>query len=56
MIVATRPWLAQNGAIARKFVTALYETARWANANRAQTAGDLADYSLYANRAYDGSA
>lgn len=45
VIVATRPWLAQNDAIARKFVTALYETARWANANRPQTAGELADYS-----------
>jgi len=38
VIVTTRSWLNANAALARKFVAACSETARWANANRAQTA------------------
>jgi NitT/TauT family transport system substrate-binding protein len=42
LVVTTRAWLAQNDAVARRFVAATYETARWANASRAQTAVLLA--------------
>ncbi len=42
VIVTTRRWLAQNPETARRFVAAVYETARWSNANRAQTAVSLA--------------
>jgi ABC-type nitrate/sulfonate/bicarbonate transport system substrate-binding protein len=42
LVVTTRAWLAQNESIARRFVAATYETARWANVSRAQTAVLLA--------------
>lgn len=32
--IATRDWLGKNPAMARNFVTAMYETARWANDRR----------------------
>jgi len=44
LIVTTRAWLAQNADTARRFVAATYETARWVNANRPQTAVMLAKY------------
>lgn len=45
LVVTSRPWLAQNAATARRFVTALYETARWTNRHRDETAVILAKYS-----------
>jgi NitT/TauT family transport system substrate-binding protein len=45
LIAAGRAWLAQNPEPARRFVAALYETARWANANREVTAPMLARHS-----------
>jgi NitT/TauT family transport system substrate-binding protein len=42
LVVTTRAWLAQNESIARRFIAATYDTARWVNANRAQTAVLLA--------------
>jgi len=44
VVITTRAWLAQNAGLARRFVAALYDTARWANANRAQTAALAAKY------------
>lgn len=44
VIVAPRAWLAANESLARRFVAAVYTTARWANGNRAQTALLLAKY------------
>jgi NitT/TauT family transport system substrate-binding protein len=41
----TRAWLAANPAVARRFVAATYETARWANANHAKSAEILQKYS-----------
>ena len=34
----TRAWIAQNGALARRFVQAISETTRWANTHRDDTA------------------
>jgi len=45
VIVTTRSWLAENRDVARRFVAAVYDTARWANAARAQTAQMLSKYS-----------
>lgn len=44
VVITTRTWLAQNAALARRFVGGVYDTARWANANRAQTAAMGAKY------------
>lgn len=44
LIAASRAWLAANPDLARRFVAALYETARWANRNRDQTAVMQAKY------------
>jgi len=44
VIVGGRSWLAQNADGARRFVAALYETARWANAHHKETAPLLATY------------
>ncbi len=35
---ALRPWLTNNGPLARRLATALYDTARWVNAHRPETA------------------
>jgi NitT/TauT family transport system substrate-binding protein len=45
LVVAPRAWLSQNAETARSFVAAVYETARWSNQNREQTASILAKYS-----------
>lgn len=45
IVVASRSWVDQNREIARKIVTAVYNTARWANANPDATAPILAKYS-----------
>ncbi|MGA2393217.1 MAG: ABC transporter substrate-binding protein [Candidatus Lustribacter sp.] len=42
VIITTRAWLAQNADLAKRFVKAVYETARYANGNRNRTAVDLA--------------
>ena len=44
LIITTRAWLAQNAGTARRFVAAVYDTARWTNANRPQTAVMLSKY------------
>jgi NitT/TauT family transport system substrate-binding protein len=44
VIITTRAWLAQNRDVARRFVAAVYDTARWTNRNRTQTAVMLAKY------------
>jgi NitT/TauT family transport system substrate-binding protein len=44
VVITTRAWLAQNPAVARRFVAAVYDSARWINKNRAQTATMLAKY------------
>ena len=44
VILTSRSWLATHGDAAGKFVGAIYDTARWANANRALTVGILANY------------
>jgi NitT/TauT family transport system substrate-binding protein len=41
----TRDWLGKNPEAAKRLVQAVYETARWANANRDKTAAILAKYS-----------
>jgi NitT/TauT family transport system substrate-binding protein len=41
---AKRDWLAANAATARKFVQAVYETARWANTHHAESLPILAKY------------
>ena len=43
-VLTSKAWLADNTDLARKFVDAIYATARWANANRTATAGILANY------------
>ncbi|HEV8021034.1 MAG TPA: ABC transporter substrate-binding protein [Candidatus Lustribacter sp.] len=43
--VTTRDWLARNRDLARRFVTAMSETAQWANQHRDLTAPILAKYS-----------
>lgn len=44
VIITTRAWLAQNREVAKRFVAAVYDTARWANRSRPQTAVMLAKY------------
>ena len=44
VIVASRSWLGQNADAAKRFAAALYETARWANAHRKETAPMLASF------------
>lgn len=44
VVITTRGWLAQNAALARRFVAAVYDTAHWANVSRAQTAALGAKY------------
>jgi NitT/TauT family transport system substrate-binding protein len=44
VITASRSWLAQNGDAAKRFAAALYETARWANTHRKETAAVLATF------------
>jgi NitT/TauT family transport system substrate-binding protein len=44
LIITTRAWLAQNASTAPRFVAAVYDTARWTNKNRPQTAVMLAKY------------
>ncbi|HXP93278.1 MAG TPA: ABC transporter substrate-binding protein [Candidatus Binatia bacterium] len=44
VIAAGRSWLAQNSDTARRFVAATYETGRWLNGNRQQSAVMLAKY------------
>jgi NitT/TauT family transport system substrate-binding protein len=41
---APRAWLASNADLARRLTRAIYDTARWANTNHAQTAPILAKY------------
>jgi NitT/TauT family transport system substrate-binding protein len=41
---AKREWLAQNAATVRRFVAAVYETARWANTHHDETAPLLAKW------------
>jgi len=43
--VTTRDWLEKNHDLAKRFVAAIYETARWANQHRDLTAPILAKYS-----------
>ncbi len=38
MYAALRPWLTNNGPLARRLAAALYDTARWVNAHRPETA------------------
>lgn len=45
LVVSTHVWVGQNTPTARRLVAAIYETARWANSNRAATAPILAKYS-----------
>ncbi len=40
----TRDWLTKNGPVARKFVGAIYDAARWANAHHDDSAAILAKY------------
>ena len=40
----TRDWLAKNGDVAKKFVGAIYEAAKWANAHHDESAAILAKY------------
>jgi ABC-type nitrate/sulfonate/bicarbonate transport system substrate-binding protein len=40
----TADWLKANTAVAKRFVAAIYETARWANANHAATGAILLKY------------
>jgi ABC-type nitrate/sulfonate/bicarbonate transport system substrate-binding protein len=42
--MARRDWLAQNAALVRRLVPAIYETARWANAHHDETAPILGKY------------
>lgn len=42
VIITTRAWLARNPDLVMRFVRAVYETARYANGNRDQTAAALA--------------
>lgn len=42
---APRAWLARNSDLARRLTRAVYDTARWSNANHALTAPILANYS-----------
>lgn len=44
VVVTTRGWLAQNAALAPRFVAAVYDTAHWANVSHAQTAALGAKY------------
>lgn len=44
LLAASRPWLTANADTARRFVAALYETARWSNANHDVTGPMLAKY------------
>jgi NitT/TauT family transport system substrate-binding protein len=44
LIITTRAWLAENAGTARRFVSAVYDTARWTNRNRPQTAVMLSKY------------
>jgi NitT/TauT family transport system substrate-binding protein len=41
---STQDWLAKNPQLARKFVQAIYETARWANAHRPERTSTYAKY------------
>ena len=40
----TRDWLAKNGDVAKRFVGAIYDAARWANAHHDDSAAILAKY------------
>jgi NitT/TauT family transport system substrate-binding protein len=42
---ALRTWVDANRDLARRFATVIYQTARWANANRARSAEILQKYS-----------
>lgn len=44
VVITTRDWLAQNRDVARRFVAAVYDTARWTNTHREQTAVMLAKH------------
>jgi NitT/TauT family transport system substrate-binding protein len=44
---STREWIVANPDVAKRFITAAYETARWANANREQSLVILAKYAKY---------
>jgi NitT/TauT family transport system substrate-binding protein len=44
VIVTTRAWVAQNADTAKRFVGSVYDTARWVNAHRGETAVMLAKY------------
>lgn len=39
---ATAPWLANNAAVARRLVAAIYDVARWSNEHQAETGAALA--------------
>ncbi len=39
--VASKPWVAANPGVARRFVAAMRETATWSNAHRSETAANL---------------
>ena len=41
----TRDWYDKNAALAKRYVTAIYQTAKWANANHEQSGAILAKYS-----------
>ena len=54
VFVASKPWVTANPDLARRFVTALIETARWANTHHAETAkivAPLANIDLQTYRA-----
>ena len=42
---AQRDWIAKNHDLARRFMTVMYDTARWANAHHAESAPILSKYS-----------
>ena len=42
--IAAKPWAQANADVARRFVAAMLETARWANVNHAATARMLAEH------------
>jgi ABC-type nitrate/sulfonate/bicarbonate transport system substrate-binding protein len=44
LFFANRDWLARNVPLARRFVSVIYDTARWANANHAATLPIVAKY------------
>lgn len=45
--VSTRTWLRQNRDVARRLISVIYDTARWANTHQDDTAAIIAKYTRY---------